>query len=233
MPFYSFGVLHIGVLGSILATVSIAIERYITVCHPTSTFSRKNLLITVPISIALLYNIPKFFEIVTCTEEELYATMLRSYFENDNSQQISKSSTTDNLLMPHTLILHQNHTLSQNDSALSNDRATYELPKNDTFHVQHMMHFLSTTNNQFVVNAMKLNTSPCDLYGHRMADFRRNGWYIIFYQFVSDLLLVKVIPWLAVIVLNIKVVIASRKFRKRRLQLLNKGEDSKGKYVYE
>ena len=149
-------------LGSILATVSIATERYITVCHPTSTFSRKNLLITVPISIALLYNIPKFFEIVTCTEEELYATMLRSYFENDNSQQISKSSTTDNLLMPHTLILHQNHTLSQNDSVLSNDRATYELPKNDTFHVQHMMHFLSTTNNQFVVNAMKLNTSPCE-----------------------------------------------------------------------
>ena len=159
--------------------------------------------------------------------------MLRSYFENDNSQQPSQSSINDNLLMPNTLILHQNHTLSQNNSALSNDRATNELPENDTFHVQHMTHFLSTTNNQFVVNAMKLNTSPCDLYGHRMADFRRNGWYIIFYQFVSDLLLVKVIPWLAVIVLNIKVVIASRKFRKRRLQLLHKGENSKGKYVYE
>ena len=78
---FSFGFLHIGMLGSILVTVSIATERYITVCHPTSIFTRKYLLIVVPILISLTYNIPKFFEIVTCSKEEMYITMLKSYIQ--------------------------------------------------------------------------------------------------------------------------------------------------------
>ena len=47
-------------------------------------------------------------------------------------------------------------------------------------------------------------------------------------EFFFDLVLVKLIPWFAVIILNVKVVIASRKFRERRLQLLNKTEDARG-----
>ena len=57
------GFAHIGRVGSVFVTIAITIERYVIVCHPTSEFKGKFLLIPLPIISAILYNIPKFFEI--------------------------------------------------------------------------------------------------------------------------------------------------------------------------
>ena len=50
-------------MGSVFVTIAITIERYVVVCHPTSEFKGRRLLILLPIISAILYNIPKFFEI--------------------------------------------------------------------------------------------------------------------------------------------------------------------------
>ena len=66
---FRFGFANIGRVGSVALTVSITIERYFSVCFPNNTFSAKSLLLPLPIVFAVLYNIPKFFEIVACDED--------------------------------------------------------------------------------------------------------------------------------------------------------------------
>ena len=124
-----------------------------------------------------------------------------------------------------TFSMNQYRDISQNGSTITN----IQTDQNTFQHDKELIHYLSTTDNELVVNALKLNSTSCDLYGHRMADFRSNMWYIIFYQFLSDLILVKIVPWFTIIILNFKVIIASRKFRIRRLQLLNKEAHTEGR----
>ena len=58
-----FGVGHIGRVGSVFVTMSVTIERYFAIVHPLRHFSGKRFLLIVPIVSAILYNIPKFFEL--------------------------------------------------------------------------------------------------------------------------------------------------------------------------
>ena len=96
---------------------------------------------------------------------------------------------------------------------------------------EEMSKFFSTSHHNHVLDGLNDNDILCDYYGHRVATFRKNRWYIIFYHFFSDLFLVKVIPWLTVIAFNTKVYIASRKFRQMRQRLLNRTEDVRGKFI--
>ena len=66
---FSYGLAHIGRVGSVVLTLSISIERYCSVCHSTCTFRAKSLLIILPVAFAIIYNIPKFFEL---TSETVY-----------------------------------------------------------------------------------------------------------------------------------------------------------------
>ena len=59
------GLIHIGRVGSVFLTIAITIERYVNVCHPTTDFKMMRCLIPLPIISAILFNIPKFFEIET------------------------------------------------------------------------------------------------------------------------------------------------------------------------
>lgn len=197
-------------------------------------------MIVVPVLATILYNVPKFFEIVNCSNEEIYATMLKSYYEGNPTKPKSAINNTtassyrdmnpaDNAV-PNPVSLHQYLNISRKYVTFNNTQTDQKVPGFESDNDKELLQYLSTTNNLLVINAMKLNSTPCDLYGHRIADFRSNIWYIIIYQFFSDLFLVKVIPWFTVIVLNCKVIIASRKFRKRRLQLFNKEEDARGNY---
>ena len=78
------GFVHIGRVGSVFVTIAITVERYVVVCHRTSEFKGKFLLIPLPIISAILYNIPKFFEI-EATE----------YSSNDKvSEQITSPNTS-------------------------------------------------------------------------------------------------------------------------------------------
>ena len=57
-----YGLGHIGRVGSVFVTVSVTIERYFAIVHPLKHFRGKKYLLLVPSVIAVLYNIPKFFE---------------------------------------------------------------------------------------------------------------------------------------------------------------------------
>ena len=52
-------------------TVSISIERYLSICHSHNTCNGKSLLLILPITFAILYNIPKFFELLACDETQM------------------------------------------------------------------------------------------------------------------------------------------------------------------
>ena len=56
-------------MGSVAITVSISIERYCCICHKHSSNFGTYLLLPISILFSLLYNIPKFFELIPCVGE--------------------------------------------------------------------------------------------------------------------------------------------------------------------
>ena len=178
------------------------------VCHPTATFSRKYLLGLLPISFAVLYNIPKFFEITNCSDEEKYLTWLWYAFQ----QRLANDLTTNN-----TLPVVSNG-LNSKDKLLQD--------------------FLISPNNTWVVKAYEREIGPevlCDKHDHRRTNFSNDQSYIIFYKVLSDLIFVELLPWIAVIVLNILVWQKSKQFHQMRLRLLKctgktDGQGKKGKF---
>ena len=180
---YSIGFAHIGRVGSVSVTISIALERYLSVSPPTTTTRvPKYLLFPTPIAFTILYNLPKFFEIVKCTKEEMQQTMLIWY------KQQQQNVTTNYPIIK--------------------DRTTKEVL--DVDEVEDMI--------------------MCDIYDTRTTSLRNNKWYIIFYVFLSEFVLIEIIPWILVIILNIKTWKGIRNFRKKRKTLKNNlGKNIQGK----
>lgn len=58
-----YGLAHVSRVGSISLTLSVTIERYYSVCHPLSQFQIKRHLLTISLLFAIVYNIPRFFEL--------------------------------------------------------------------------------------------------------------------------------------------------------------------------
>ena len=110
LNFFSIGFAHIGRVGSVAVTISIAIERYMSVCYPTTSSScHKRLLFPLPIAFSILYNIPKFFEIVKCNEEEINRTMITDLL----SKQRQNSGDTTNGTADITLFVNgRNETIA-------------------------------------------------------------------------------------------------------------------------
>ena len=48
--------------------MSITIERYLSICHTNNNYRHKSMLLIIPSLFAVLYNIPKFFELLACEE---------------------------------------------------------------------------------------------------------------------------------------------------------------------
>ena len=83
---FRIGLAHIGRVGSVFITVSITIERYLSVCRPNSdTHCSKPFLLPVPITFAIIYNIPKFFELETVdTTKNNFIFSKNSTYEADD-----------------------------------------------------------------------------------------------------------------------------------------------------
>ena len=82
--FFSLGFVHIARVGSIYTTVSIAIERFLSMKRQYSSETRfKSILVGFPIFFAITYNIPRFFELETIPRFfELETTINDTYFSN-------------------------------------------------------------------------------------------------------------------------------------------------------
>ena len=99
---FSYGLAHIGRVGSVVLTLSISIERYCSVCHSTCTFKAKSLLLPLPVAFAIIYNVPKFFELKsetvyeeTCENETITHRNTSSHDELSLSTQydVTEAST--------------------------------------------------------------------------------------------------------------------------------------------
>ena len=217
--------MHIGRVGSVAVTVCITVERYMTACYPTTQFTHKYLMLVIPVMVSLLYNIPKFVEIVSCSDEEKYVTRVKSYFEEIIKHKYSGNDTIimNNRTFHQLIIEMKNDFMESNQSLHFAPNQNISVYENSSLDDQ-LYTFLLTTNNSMVLQAIQSEnvTTDCDLYGHRMSVFRTNILYISIYQFLSDLILIEIVPWITVIVLTVCACKASQRFRERRLRLLNR-----------
>ena len=68
----SFGVAHIGRVGSVFMTLSVTIERYFAIWYPLKRLRLKTPLMVVSVVFSFLYNIPRFLEFETTTTNMTY-----------------------------------------------------------------------------------------------------------------------------------------------------------------
>ena len=62
---FRYGILHIGRVGSVLTTFSVAMERYFAIKYPLNMIKKSRSLILFCLLFSILYNIPRFLEFET------------------------------------------------------------------------------------------------------------------------------------------------------------------------
>ena len=178
-------------------TVSISIERHLAIGHPT-TIAPYKLLFWAPIVFAIVYNIPKFFELAAC---DVITTELIK-------EPLVYGIITNNMSIPFNYT-HQ--------SELEDDQREFKsFNSTDTTSI--------INSNNVTDNTTNFN---CDLDGMRATPLRQNEWYIIFYVVVSKVVLVEVVPWLTVIALNIWTWRKMVLFQRKREAMLKRGKKGK------
>ena len=154
-----------------------------------------NLLFWVPIIFSVLYNVPKFFELSTCTAPE--GSILQRY-SNDTKLNFTYE-IENNISIPVELhddsigVFYANSTHERNGSAANN----------------------SLDNGEMI-------TQNCDRDGMRATILRQNELYVIFYVVISKVVLVEIIPWVAVITMNVLTWRKMKSFKETREAMLKR-----------
>ena len=60
-----YGILHIARVGSVITTLSVAMDRFYVIKHPLIVHERATFLVSSCVVFSVLYNIPRFFEFQT------------------------------------------------------------------------------------------------------------------------------------------------------------------------
>ena len=203
-PFpYRIGFAHIGRVGSVAVTVSLSVERYLETCHPTKTFSSKHLLIILPISFAVLYNIPKFYELEPC-----------------HGMQGIPSNTTELGQANHGLKAQGNGPFDRSFNEFVRTAFGMEGSRFVADSSRYQKSILPHGNTSATRATEPIAADDCDPTGVRATELRNNRWYIIFYIVASNLILVEILPWALVIFLNLSIYNAILKFQRRRIAML-------------
>ena len=203
---FRFGFAYIGRVGSVAVTVSISIERYVNCFYPNEDMAIKTLLVPIPIFFAILYNVPKFFELASCNK----TNNLQDYFTNSTHKftfpfHLNHINISDDTIRPYGVGLNLNVTtnLSKNIFPI--------IPIN---HIYEINQFQFDDGN---INEMTMDSCPD---GYRTTWLRNNWWYIIFYVFWSKFILVELIPWFTVIILTISTSRKMKEFQVMRDRLI-------------
>ena len=69
----SFGLLHTFRVGSVMVTLAVNFERFYAIVFPLKHFRWKKYLLPVSVTVAIVYNLPKYFEMKIETDEETNA----------------------------------------------------------------------------------------------------------------------------------------------------------------
>ena len=78
---FSYGLLHIGRVGSVFTTLSVAVDRFYAIKYPLKMIERSHYLILLSVLISFSYNVPRFFEFETFYPDNL---------SDDSNMTISK-----------------------------------------------------------------------------------------------------------------------------------------------
>ena len=212
---YRIGFAHVGRVGSVFLTVSISIERYLNCKYPNEKSVMKRLLVPIPTIFALLYNIPKFFELTSCIEQPHI------------SKNLTDKTNTLNFIdhLQNKRILNNSiEFFRENSSNVTSSKiipkmiaANFSLielpliPVKDLFNLQNIA--ISTD----LAKEEELNS--CE-EGYKPTSLRSNWWYIVLYLCWSKFIFVEFVPWISVIVLTICTTRTLKSFQKNRNRLM-------------
>ena len=71
-----YGFAHIGRVGSVFITLSVTIERFFAITYPLKKLDLKRWLIFSSVSGAVLYNLPRFFELRYAHDEKYFCCIV-------------------------------------------------------------------------------------------------------------------------------------------------------------
>ena len=89
--YFRYGFVHVARVGGVLATVTVTIERFVAVMFPLKRLRNAKPLLCICILGAIVYNIPRFFEI-RCTS--IYTDGQNTYTEKPSDQRPNNSFNT-------------------------------------------------------------------------------------------------------------------------------------------
>ena len=212
---YRIGFAHVGRVGSVFLTVSISIERYLNCKYPNEKSVLKSLLVPIPTIFALLYNIPKFFELTSCMERPHISKNLTDKTNAlDFIDHLENKSILDNSI---EFIRENSNNITSSMSVPNIIAANFSLnelpliPVSDLFNLQNIA--VSTN----LVKEEELNS--CE-EGYKPTSLRSNWWYIVLYLCWSKFIFVEFVPWITVIVLTICTTRTLKNFQKNRNRLM-------------
>ena len=193
--------------------MAVAVERYLSVCHPTYIFPGKSLLIPLPIAFAIIYNIPRFFELTTCTNAEMLESATSKTLQYEGQQELGNSDfPKENVSTVNVNITNYSALLQ---SGIYNDSTIYDHANLTEIPILNITSLFPQNNETGAIE-------QCDSSGIRPTLLRKNPQYIIFYIFWSKIILIEVVPWIMVIVLNILTWNGLRRFQQNRREILRR-----------
>ena len=81
-----YGILHIGRVGSVTSTLSVAMERFFAIKYPLIVHERAKTCIVLCIVFSVVYNIPRFFEFETIDQDISVESSLK--LRSNESQKV-------------------------------------------------------------------------------------------------------------------------------------------------
>ena len=201
-------------------TVSVSVERYLSIRNPNYNHSIKKYLIPFPIGFALLYNLPKFFEFVTCNDTtsipELHPInlsfpnvtdrILSVPLQNNISSGINSSQPNVNAApFPHSVIQEMLDAYYRNRINVTENNLLKEMDK--------------TVPKRSLIKDVE-ESVDCEDKHFGVTQLRKNRWYIILYVFGCEVFLVEVLPWVTIVVLTILTWRGIKKFQDNRKRFI-------------
>ena len=194
----SIGFAHIGRVGSVFVTISVSLERFMSVRKPNTNYFFKKLFLPMSIAFALLYNVPKFFEFATCDRENDIRIL---------PVQMSLPYQTEKLMT--------SKTIERDIPILSNDSNPYPIKLDRINDMLSKIYSNKQNSSRRTKNNVDCKNK---LYG--VTKLRKNQWYIILYVFGSEVIFIEILPWITIVILNVLTWKGIQEFERNRKRFI-------------